>query len=97
VLGWGSTFGAIRAAVRRARSNGVRVAGAHLRHLNPLPRNIGEVLRRYPRVLVPEMNTGQLQKVLRAEFLVDVQGYHRVTGHPIAAEELEEEIMRRLS
>ncbi|HEY7280009.1 MAG TPA: 2-oxoacid:acceptor oxidoreductase subunit alpha [Actinomycetota bacterium] len=97
VLGWGSTFGAIRAAVRRARSNGAKVAGAHLRHLNPLPRNIGEVLRRYPKVLVPEMNTGQLQKVLRAEFLVDVQGYHRVTGHPILAEELEEEIMRRLS
>ncbi|MFL5800084.1 MAG: 2-oxoacid:acceptor oxidoreductase subunit alpha [Actinomycetota bacterium] len=97
VLGWGSTLGAIRAAVRRTRGNDGKVASAHLRHLNPLPRNTGEVLARYPEVLVPEMNTGQLQKILRAEFLVDVQGYHRVTGHPISAEELEEEIMRRLS
>ena len=97
VLGWGSTFGAIRAAVRRARQNGAKVAGAHIRHLNPLPRNIGDVLNRYAQVLIPEMNTGQLQKMLRAEFLIDVQGYHRVTGHPISAEELEEEIMRRLS
>ncbi len=97
VLGWGSTLGAIRAAVRRARGNGGKVASAHLRHLNPLPRNTGEVLARYAEVLVPEMNTGQLQKILRAEFLVDVHGYHRVTGHPISAEELEEEIMRRLS
>jgi len=97
VLGWGSTLGAIRAAVRRARGNGGKVASAHLRHLNPLPRNTGEVLARYAEVLVPEMNTGQLQKILRAEFLVDVQGYDRVTGHPISAEELEEEIMRRLS
>jgi len=97
VLGWGSTYGAIRAAVRRARGNGSKVAAAHLRHLNPLPRNIGDVLRHYQQVLVPEMNTGQLQKVLRAEFLVDVQGYHRVTGHPISAEEVENEIMRRLS
>jgi 2-oxoglutarate ferredoxin oxidoreductase subunit alpha len=97
VLGWGSTLGAIRAAVRRIRGSGGKVASAHVRHLNPLPRNTGEVLARYPQVLVPEMNTGQLQKILRAEFLVDVQGYHRVTGHPISAEELEEEIMRRLS
>jgi 2-oxoglutarate ferredoxin oxidoreductase subunit alpha len=97
VLGWGSTLGAVRAAVRRVRGNGAKVASAHLRYLNPLPRNTGEVLQRYVQVLVPEMNTGQLQKMLRAEFLVDVQGYHRVTGHPISAEELEGEIMRRLS
>jgi 2-oxoglutarate/2-oxoacid ferredoxin oxidoreductase subunit alpha len=97
VLGWGSTLGAIRAAVRRVRAGGGKVASAHIRHVNPLPRNTGEILARYPKVLVPEMNTGQLQKILRAEFLVDVQGYHRVTGHPIFADELEHEITRRLS
>jgi 2-oxoglutarate/2-oxoacid ferredoxin oxidoreductase subunit alpha len=97
VLGWGSTYGAIRDAVQRARSAGYKVAAAHLFHLNPLPRNIGEVVRRYPKVLIPELNTGQLLKIIRAEFLVPVEGFHKVQGVPIYSEELEHEITRRLS
>ena len=96
VLGWGSTYGAIRAAVRRVRARGLRVARAHLRHLNPLPGNVGEVLRRYPRVLVPEMNTGQLARLLRAEFLVDCRSYSKVAGQPLFAAELEEAIVEHL-
>jgi len=96
VLGWGSTYGPIRAAVRRSRADGNAVAVAHLRHLNPFPRNLGEVLRRYERVLVPEMNAGQLRRLLRAEYLVDVQGYNRVTGLPFTTAELTEAIAHEL-
>ena len=96
VLGWGSSRGAIRAAARRVRANGHAVAVAHLRHLNPLPANTGEVLRRYERVLVPEMNTGQLAQVLRAEFLVDVESYCKLEGKPLFAAELERELTERL-
>jgi 2-oxoglutarate ferredoxin oxidoreductase subunit alpha len=96
VLGWGSSRGAIRAAARRVRANGHRIAIAHLRHLNPLPANTGEVLRRYERVLVPEMNTGQLAQLLRAEFLVDVESYCKLEGKPLFAAELERELMERL-
>jgi 2-oxoglutarate ferredoxin oxidoreductase subunit alpha len=95
VLGWGSTFGAITAGVRRARGEGRRVASAHLTHMSPLPRNIEEVLRRYPRVLLPEMNTGQLAMILRAKFLVDVESYTKVQGQPILAHEMEEQILGR--
>jgi 2-oxoglutarate ferredoxin oxidoreductase subunit alpha len=96
VLGWGSTYGPIRAAVRRSRANGDAVAVVHLRHLNPFPRNLGEVLHRYERVLVPEMNGGQLRRLLRAEYLVDVQGYNRVTGLPFATAELIDAIAHEL-
>jgi 2-oxoglutarate ferredoxin oxidoreductase subunit alpha len=96
VVGWGSSLGAIRAAVRRVRTDGHRVAVAHLRHLNPLPANTGEVLRRYERVLVPEMNTGQLAQILRAEFLVDVESYCKLEGKPLFAAELERELLERL-
>ncbi len=92
VLGWGSTYGPIGAAVKRVRRNGHRVASAHLHHLNPFPRNTGEVLRRYDRILVPEMNTGQLLKLIRAEFLVDAVGYNRIRGLPIRSGELAEAI-----
>jgi len=92
VLGWGSSLGAIRAAARRVRTNGHAVATAHLRHLHPLPTNLGEVLHRYERVLVPEMNTGQLAHLLRAEFLVDVESYTKLEGKPLFAAELEREI-----
>src|SRR5205809_893467 len=77
VIGWGSSYGAIRAGVRRAREAGARVACTHLHHLNPLPPNTGELLRAFDRVLAPEMNTGQLARVLRAEFLVDVESYSK--------------------
>jgi 2-oxoglutarate ferredoxin oxidoreductase subunit alpha len=92
VLGWGGTYGPIAAACRRARNAGHSVAHAHLRHLNPFPRNTGEVLRRYDRVLVPEMNLGQLLKLVRAEFLVDAVGYNRVRGVPLRASELADAI-----
>ncbi|MFG1949489.1 2-oxoacid:acceptor oxidoreductase subunit alpha, partial [Nonomuraea sp. NPDC048826] len=88
VLGWGSTYGAIAAGVRRVRAAGGKVAQAHLRHLNPLPANTGEVLRQYDRVLLPEINLGQLALLLRARFLVDVISYNRVRGLPFKAEEL---------
>jgi 2-oxoglutarate ferredoxin oxidoreductase subunit alpha len=93
VLGWGSTYGPIGAAARRVRQEGHRVARAHLHHLNPFPRNTGEVLRRYEKVLVPEMNLGQLLKLLRAEFLVDAVGYNRVRGRPFRSSELAEAIV----
>jgi 2-oxoglutarate ferredoxin oxidoreductase subunit alpha len=90
VLGWGGTYGPITAAVRRVRNDGGNVAQAHLTHLNPFPRNTGDVLRSYDRVLVPEMNLGQLLKLVRAEFLVDAVGYNRVRGVPLRASELAE-------
>ena len=90
VLGWGGTFGPITAAVRRVRRGGGKVAQAHLRYLNPFPRNLGDVLRSYDRVLIPEMNLGQLLKLVRAEFLVDAAGYNRVRGLPFASSELAE-------
>src|SRR3954469_15096363 len=92
VLGWGSTFGPIGAAVRRVRADGGKVASAHLHHLNPFPRNLGDVLRRYDNVLVPEMNTGQLLQLIRAEYLVDAVGYNRVRGLPFRSSELVEAI-----
>src|SRR5262245_40716708 len=97
VLGWGSTYGAIQGAARRLRrEQGVKVATAHVGHLNPLPRNMELVLRAYERVLVPEMNTGQLVKVLRAEFLVDCEGFSKVDGMPIFTGDVMEQIMERL-
>ena len=78
------------------REGGRSVARAHLHHLNPLPANLGEVLRAYPRVLLPEMNSGQLTRVLRAEYLVDVEGYSRVEGRPLFAAEIERAILERL-
>jgi 2-oxoglutarate/2-oxoacid ferredoxin oxidoreductase subunit alpha len=95
VIGWGSSYGAIRAGARRARETGCRVATAHFHHLNPLPPNTAEVLRSYKRVLLPEMNGGQLSKVLRAEFLVDVESYAKVQGRPLFAPEIESLIMER--
>ncbi len=88
VLGWGSTYGPIAAAIRRVRRGGGKVAQAHLRHLNPFPKNIGEVLKTYDKVLLPEINLGQLALLLRAKFLVDIISYNRVRGLPFKAEEL---------
>jgi 2-oxoglutarate ferredoxin oxidoreductase subunit alpha len=88
VLGWGSTFGTIGAAVRQVRSLGGSVAQAHLRHLSPFPANLGEVLRSYDKVLVPEINLGQLALLLRGRYLVDVISYNRVRGLPFRAAEL---------
>ncbi|QNN51301.1 2-oxoacid:acceptor oxidoreductase subunit alpha [Nocardioides mesophilus] len=92
VLGWGSTYGPIGAAVRQVRDAGLSVAQAHLRHLNPFPKDLGDVLKRYDAVMVPEMNLGQLSLLLRAKYLVDVVGYNHVRGLPLRAAELAEAI-----
>jgi 2-oxoglutarate ferredoxin oxidoreductase subunit alpha len=88
ILGWGSTYGPIGAACQISRRAGIKVAQAHLRHLNPFPRNLGEVLKRYEKVVVPEMNLGQLNLLLRAKFLVDTYGYNQVRGLPFKSSEL---------
>ncbi|MEO3927960.1 2-oxoacid:acceptor oxidoreductase subunit alpha [Micromonosporaceae bacterium B7E4] len=89
VLGWGSTYGPIGAACRGLRQRGLPVAQAHLRHLSPLPANLGEVLARYEKVVIPEMNLGQLAHVIRARYLVDAIGYNQIRGLPFTAAELE--------
>ncbi len=98
VLGWGSSYGAIEGAARRVRrEHGVSVATAHLHHLNPLPRNTGDVLRSYPRVLIPEMNMGQLATVLRGRFLVDCESYTKVDGMPIFTRDVMDQMLERLA
>src|SRR4029078_416209 len=97
VLGWGGTYGPITAGVRRGRKAGGKVAQAHLRDLNPCPRNRGDSLRSYDRVLVPEMTLGQLLKLVRAEFLVDAAGYNRVRGLPFTSSELADAMEALLS
>jgi 2-oxoglutarate ferredoxin oxidoreductase subunit alpha len=97
ILGWGSTYGAIRSAVERLRDRGASVAHAHLRHLNPLPANTGDVLRAYRRVLIPELNLGQLLMLVRARYLVDAVGYNRVRGKPFRIAEIEAEAERLLA
>ncbi len=96
LVGWGSTYGAIQAAVRRVRARGLAVAHAHVRHLNPFPSNLGDVVRAYPKVLVPEMNLGQLVKLLRTDFLVDAKGLNKMQGQPFRAEEIEQAILELL-
>ena len=93
VLGWGSTYGPISAAARRVRLSGRSVATVHLRHLNPLPSDLGDILRAYDRVIVPEMNLGQLAMILRAKYLVDCESYARVRGLPISLSELAEDLI----
>jgi 2-oxoglutarate ferredoxin oxidoreductase subunit alpha len=96
VLGWGSTWGSIQAAVRRVRAAGKHVAHAHLAHLNPFPSNLGDVLRNYPKILVPEMNLGQLSRLVRAEYLVDAKSLNTIQGVPFRAASIEEKILELL-
>jgi 2-oxoglutarate ferredoxin oxidoreductase subunit alpha len=96
ILGWGSTYGAIRSAVERLHAQGRSVAHAHLRHLNPFPRNLGEILGNYRRVLIPEVNLGQLSLLVRGRYLVDAVGYNRVRGKPFRISEIETEAERLL-
>ena len=96
VVGWGSTWGAINAAAAVLRTRGRKIATAHLTHLNPFPSDLGEILARYPRVLVPEMNLGQLSRLLRAEYLVDARSFCKVQGLPFTAAELEAAINAEL-
>jgi 2-oxoglutarate/2-oxoacid ferredoxin oxidoreductase subunit alpha len=97
IVAWGSTYGPITAAVKAQRAQGRRIGHVHLRHLNPLARNLGEVLKRYRHVLVPEMNMGQLSLVLRAKYLVDVQGFNKIQGRPFKQAEIEAKIEELLS
>jgi 2-oxoglutarate ferredoxin oxidoreductase subunit alpha len=97
IVGWGSTYGAIRSAVERLRERGLSVSHAHLRHLNPFPANIEDVLRSFKRVLVPELNLGHLAMLLRARFLIDVLSYNRVRGKPFRIAEIEAEAERILA
>ena len=97
VLGWGGTYGSILTAVDRARKAGQKVSAAHLRHLNPMPRNLGEVLKRFKRVLIPELNMGQLRLLIRGKFLVDARGLNKVQGKPFLVEEITQAIDLMLS
>jgi len=96
VIGWGSTFGAIAAAVDGFQQQGKAVSQVHLRYLNPLPIDLGEILKRFKRVLVPELNLGQLVRVLRAEYLVDAAGLNKVQGLPFKVSEITHGIARTL-
>ncbi|HUO05653.1 MAG TPA: 2-oxoacid:acceptor oxidoreductase subunit alpha [Candidatus Binataceae bacterium] len=96
VLGWGSTFGPIREAVRQVREKGKKVSQIHLRYLNPLPRDLGDVLRRFKRVMVPEMNMGQLVKMVRTEYLIDAFGFNKIQGRPFKVSEIVTRINRAL-
>ena len=97
VVGWGGTKGTITAALEVARERGHKVAHVHLRHLNPLPRDLGEILQRHPRVLVPELNTGQLALVLRGEYLVDARPFTKINGMPFKVAEIVEAIEKTLA
>jgi 2-oxoglutarate ferredoxin oxidoreductase subunit alpha len=92
VVSWGGTYGPVAAGVRRVRNGGGKVAHVHLRWLNPFPANLGDVLRSYDRVLIPEMNLGQLAMLIRSRFLVDAVSYNRVTGKPFKAGEIRDAI-----
>src|SRR5688572_8807943 len=97
LVGWGSTYGAITAALAPQRAKGKRIGHVHLRHLNPLPRNLGDVLKRYKKVVVPEMNMGQLVWLLRAKYLVDAEGFNKIQGKPFKQSEIEAKIQEALS
>jgi 2-oxoglutarate ferredoxin oxidoreductase subunit alpha len=92
VLGWGSTYGAITSAVQRARARGQKVSSAHIRHLNPLPNDLGDVLARFDRVLIPEVNLGQLRLLVRGRYLVDAVGLNKVSGRPFTIADIEDKI-----
>ena len=97
VVGWGSTFGPIHQAVRRMRQRGHDVSHIHVRHIWPLPANLGELLRSYERVIVPEMNDGQFKTVLRDQFLIDAKPVNKVSGHPFKIAEIEDAIEEALA
>jgi 2-oxoglutarate ferredoxin oxidoreductase subunit alpha len=97
VIGWGGTYGSTITAVQRAQRKGSKVAQAHLRYLNPMPRNVGDVLKRYKRILVPELNCGQLRMLLRSQFLVDAVGLNKIQGRPFLVSEIEQKIEEMVS
>jgi 2-oxoglutarate ferredoxin oxidoreductase subunit alpha len=97
VVGWGSTFGAIHQGVKRCRQQGLDVSHIHIRHIWPFPQNLKELLSGYDNVIVPEMNTGQLVKMLRSEFLIDAKGLNKVSGQPFKIEEIVNAIQAELA
>jgi 2-oxoglutarate ferredoxin oxidoreductase subunit alpha len=92
IVAWGSTAGSITAALKAQRAKGRKIGHMHLRHLNPLPSNLGDILKRYKKILVPELNMGQLLWVLRAKYLVDAVGLNKIQGRPFKQAELEQKI-----
>jgi 2-oxoglutarate/2-oxoacid ferredoxin oxidoreductase subunit alpha len=96
VLGWGSTFGPIREAVKQVRDKGKKVSHIHLRYLNPLPRDLEEKLRLFKQVLIPEMNMGQLVKLVRADYLINASGFNKIQGRPFKVSEIVNRINRAL-
>src|SRR5207302_3577587 len=97
VLGWGSTYGMIGAAARRVRARGLKVATVHLVHINPFPANLGDIVRRYPKLLIPEMNLGQLARLIRGDFLVDAKSLSKVQGLPFKAVEIENAMVHMIT
>lgn len=93
ILGWGSTYGSIKSAVREAINDGYDVSHAHLRYLNPLPKNLGEILKSYDKVIVPEMNNGQLVRIIRDKYLIDAKGFNKIKGTPFSSKEIYEKIV----
>jgi 2-oxoglutarate ferredoxin oxidoreductase subunit alpha len=96
VLGWGSTYGAIKSAAAELQAQGKSVAHAHIRYMRPFPKNLGDLLKNYETILIPEINNGQLIKIIRDEFLVDAKGYNKIKGVPLTKGELVEEISKYL-
>jgi 2-oxoglutarate ferredoxin oxidoreductase subunit alpha len=96
VLGWGSTYGSITSAVEKLQAEGKPVSSAHLRHLNPFPSNLGEVLRSFEKVIIPEMNLGQLATMIRAKYLVDAIPYSKVKGRPFQIREIVRKVEEHL-
>ena len=95
-LGWGSTYGAIKSAVAELQAKGHAVSHAHLRHMRPFPKNLGEILKNFETILIPEINNGQLIKIIRDVYFVDAKGYNKIMGVPITKTELVEEIKKYL-
>jgi 2-oxoglutarate ferredoxin oxidoreductase subunit alpha len=97
VLGWGSTYGAIKTAVQELIAQGHSVAHLHLRHLNPFPKNLGELLKGYEQVMIPEMNSGQLLQLIRAKYLIPAIGYSKIQGQPFSTKEMRSKIIELLN
>lgn len=95
LLSWGSTYGVVKTAVKHCLKENVKVGHAHLRYLNPFPKNLGEIIKRYDRVIVPEMNNGQLVKIIRDQFLIDAQGLNKIKGVPFSTQEIVDAIMQK--
>jgi 2-oxoglutarate ferredoxin oxidoreductase subunit alpha len=96
VLGWGSTYGAIKTAVLELQENGHAVSHAHIRYLRPFPKNLGDIIKNFETILIPEINNGQLIKIIRDVYLVDAKAYNKIKGTPITKGELVEEIIKYL-